>query len=245
MCSPSQSKESPHPVRTLSRQSSIGSVPESPTKPKPAKEKKKWFGAVVEEGYAKQYKKRESYERKYSPLQIAKVKQRPARTNAHQDENKTRESNDCSKSKTFGQFRKMADRQKIVVVKTRPATIAQQLLAKAKEGRRLQIQRNQRTTLTSEQETKSGEKEIPVRSRSGRIVKPKKFDYDDFISPSRKAIKVESVETDRKQPVAQKRPREESEALPAAKKQWMSSLEVHLDKLDVDNQDLCSSHGSG
>ena len=62
----SPSKESSHPARPLSRQSSVNSVSEPASLPVPLKPKKKWFGAVVEEGYAKQYKKRDSYERKYS-----------------------------------------------------------------------------------------------------------------------------------------------------------------------------------
>lgn len=232
----SPSKESSHPARPLSRQSSVNSVSEPASLPVPLKPKKKWFGAVVEEGYAKQYKKRDSYERKYSTIQI--VKQKRVRANAQQGGKGLLESNSSLKSKQFGQIRKLGDGQKIAAVKPRPATVAQQLLAKAKEGKRLQqIQRKQKTTFTSE--VKSLEK-VPLRSRSGRIVKPKKFDYEDFISPKKKSIKVTVKTNDIEPPVAQKRPRDGLEALPAAKKQWTSV------QLDVDvNRDLGSPNESG
>ena len=237
----SPSKEGSHSTRTFSRQSSISSVPESPTKPKLGRETKKWFGAVVEDSYAKQYKKRDSYERKYSPLKLAKVKQRTVRKESQQDGKRTKESSERLKSKPHREIRRLGDRQQVPPARSRPAKIAQQLLAKAKEGKRLQIQRQQRIlTETSEQEKKTGDK-APVRSRSGRIVKPKKLDYDDFVSPRTKSIRTEATE----KPAPGKRLREGSESLPPSKKQ-LCSIEVKLEKLAVDAAgDISSLHGSG
>lgn len=56
-------------------------------------------------------------------------------------------------------------------IKRKPASLAQQLLARAKEGKRRQYKRHVNKDI--------GE----VRSRSGRVVKAKKLDYDDLTSP--------------------------------------------------------------
>lgn len=109
-------------------------------------------------------------------------------------------------------------------VKRKAVPLAKQLLAKAKEGQRIRKQRK------FDAVNKDGQ---PVRSRSGRVVKSKKLDYDDVTSPK---YKVRGDEGSRAGPsnhvnrAAQKRRLEDGEAPP---NKALRVAEVKLEKVEL------------
>ena len=129
--------------------------------------------------YAKQYRQRRSYERKYSPQYVkfthlassknVNVKSSPeVRANfvprvIIPDAGTSQQKNDAPRPNKSTLFSG---------IKRKPVSVAQQLLARAKEGKRRQYSKRHVNKDIGE-----------VRSRSGRVVKAKKLDYDDLTSP--------------------------------------------------------------
>ena len=134
--------------------------------------------------YAKQYRKRESYERRFA---------RPARARIAFD-NSCLTPNVKSTTQVKANFvprvpkpaqlgLKVYERNLFPYANLKKKTsvpVAKQLLAKAKEGQRI---RNQKTSVNKDSEQ--------VRSRFGRVVKSKKLDYDDVTSPKFKSKREE------------------------------------------------------
>ena len=159
--------------------------------------------------YAKQYRKRESYERKYSytpPITPTKIT--PTKTTEPSPKLK-------STSKVKFNFAPRGERpineitgnpgnpditlpesskSTLPPVKRKPQSVAKMLLAKAKGGKSLQIRRQQQviTIKPPPQPVEKPADEPPVkkdgsevRSRSGRVVKAKKLDYSDLITTTK------------------------------------------------------------
>lgn len=175
--------------------------------------------------YAKQYKSRVSYERRYSP-QYARLSIASSNVNV--------KSTSEVRAKFVPRVQKpthivaLGHKHELVPskpnlfssnVKRKPVSVAKQLLARAKEGKR---RRYQRRLVNKEV---GGE----VRSRSGRVVKAKKLDYDDLTSPKFEKKKVEqSVKVE---PL--KRTLQDGHFPPC---KIMRSAEVKLEKLDLEGQ---------
>lgn len=79
-------------------------------------------------------------------------------------------------------------------VKRKPHSVAKMLLAKAKGGKSLQIRRQQQVITIKPPPQPVDKPPVKtdgseVRSRSGRVVKAKKLDYNDFITTSKAGTK--------------------------------------------------------
>lgn len=137
--------------------------------------------------YAKQYRKRESYERRFAPPLAKVVFEKACLPPNLKSTTKVKANFVPRVSKptqlVIGKSLKVYERNlfpyaKIEKRKTIP--VAKQLLAKAKGGQRIRVQKGSVNKGMGE-----------VRSRSGRVVKSKKLDYDDVTSPKFKTNRKE------------------------------------------------------
>lgn len=191
-------------------------------------EKKQTTTSPSQNIYAKQYKKRESYERRFA---------RPVGREIGFD-NTCLSPNVKSTTQVKANFVPRVPKPPQVVfaksmkiyernlfpfanVKRKAAVpLAKQLLAKAKEGQRIRKQ-NSSVNKHSDQ----------VRSRFGRVVKSKKLDYDDVTSPKFKA-KREEVRSEAAKKInrGQKRPLEDGQCPP---EKSLRLAEVKLEKMEL------------
>lgn len=107
--------------------------------------------------------------------------------------------------------------------KRKTVPLAKQLLAKAKEGQRIRKQRK----LDAVNNAKDNQQ---VRSRFGRVVKSKKLDYDDVTSPKYKGRGDETKAGPSKYRAAQKRRLEDGEFPPNKN---LRLAEVKLEKMEL------------
>lgn len=107
--------------------------------------------------------------------------------------------------------------------KRKTVPLAKQLLAKAKEGQRIRKQRK----LDAVNKAKEDEQ---VRSRFGRVVKSKKLDYDDVTSPKYKGRGDETKAGPSNHRAAHKRRLEDGEFPP---NKTLRLAEVKLEKMEL------------
>lgn len=150
--------------------------------------------------YAKQYRKRESYERKYtySPTKVTTKTTEPSPKLKSTSKVKfnfaprgERPINDINTNKDIIDITAPeSSKNSIPPAKRKPQSVAKMLLARAKGGKSLQIRRQQQVITIKPPPQPVDEPPIKtdgseVRSRSGRVVKAKKLDYNDFITTSK------------------------------------------------------------
>lgn len=105
--------------------------------------------------------------------------------------------------------------------KKKTVPLAKQLLAKAKEGQRIRKQKKFDVVNKDSQQ---------VRSRFGRVVKSKKLDYDDVTSPKYKGKGGDAKAGSSSQRRAHKRSLEDGEYPP---KKTLRVAEIKLEKMDL------------
>ena len=172
-------------------------------------ESKKSASPSSENIYAKQYKKRESYERRFARPLVRDVFEKSCLPPNLKSTTKVKANFVPRVSKPaelfIGRNMKVYERNLFPCAKVELKTAipkAKQLLAKAKKGQRIRVQ-------NSSVNKGMGE----VRSRSGRVVKTKKMDYDDVTSPKFKRIREEPRSlSDKFANRGRKRPLEEADA---------------------------------
>ena len=177
--------------------------------------------------YAKQYRKRDSYERRF------------ARTAAIEFDKTCPSPNVKSTTQVRANFvprvqkpvqREVSNRvfplhayevNLFPYSKKKTVPLAKQLLAKAKEGQRIRKQRKLDAVNKDSQQ---------VRSRFGRVVKSKKLDYDDVTSPKYKGKGDDAKAGPSSHRGAHKRPLEDGENPP---KKTLRVAEIKLEKMDL------------
>ena len=191
-------------------------------------ESKKSTSSPSENIYAKQYRKRESYERRFArPLSKVAI-DKPCVSQSPNVKSTTQvKANFVPRvpkpaQLVLGNSVKVYERNLFPFVKVEKKKtalpMAKQLLAKAKEGQRIRSQ-------------KSNKDNQQVRSRSGRIVKSKKLDYDDVTSPKFKIKREETrSSTSNHINLGQKRPLEEGEFPPS---KTLRVADVRLEKMQL------------
>lgn len=218
---------------------SIGESPkscqESPQRKSNAKEmeSKPSNASPSENIYAKQYRKRESYERKFARPLARVALDKPCLSPNVKSTTQVRANFVPRIPKpahlVLGKNVKIYERNLFpfaTFTKKSNARVplAKQLLAKAKEGQRI---RNQKASVNKDSEQ--------VRSRSGRIVKSKKLDYDDVTSPKFKIKREEArsePSTSNQRNRGQKRPLEDGDReYPPSK--TLRVAEVKVEKMDL------------
>ena len=162
---------------------------ESPHRNRESKEResKKSASPASENIYAKQYKKRESYERRFARPLVKDVFEKSCLPPNLKSTTKVKANFVPRVPKPaelfIGRNMKVFERNLFPCPKVEMKTAipkAKQLLAKAKKGQRIRVQNSSINKGMGE-----------VRSRSGRVVKTKKMDYDDVTSPKFKRIREE------------------------------------------------------
>lgn len=179
--------------------------------------------------YAKQYRRRESYERRFARPLVRVAFDKPCLSPNVKSTTQVKANFVPRVPKpaqlVLGKNVKLYERSLFPYVNVKKKTtlpVAKQLLAKAKEGQRI---RNQKTLVNKDSEQ--------VRSRSGRIVKSKKLDYDDVTSPRFKANReVLRSSTSNDVNRGQKRPLEDGDGeYPPSKS--LRVAEVKLEKMEL------------
>ena len=179
--------------------------------------------------YAKQYRRRESYERRFARPLVKVAFDKPCLSPNVKSTTKVKANFVPRVPKpaqlVLGKNVKLYERNLFPYVTAKKKTtvpVAKQLLAKAKEGQRI---RNQKTLVNKDS--------AQVRSRSGRIVKTKKLDYDDVTSPrfkTNREVLRSSVSNDFNR--GQKRPLEDGDGeYPPSK--TLRVAEVKLEKMEL------------
>ncbi|XP_031566509.1 histone-lysine N-methyltransferase 2A-like [Actinia tenebrosa] len=151
--------------------------------------------------YAKQYRKRESYERKYTYTPTKLIPKTTEPSPKLKSTSKVKFNFAPRGERLINEINSNQDNTDLTVpesskntlpsAKRKPQSVAKMLLAKAKGGKSLQIRRQQQVITIKPPPPQPVDKPpvktdgSEVRSRSGRVVKAKKLDYNDFITPSR------------------------------------------------------------
>lgn len=193
-------------------------------------ESKKSTSSPSENIYAKQYRKRESYERRFA-RPLAKVAIDHPCVSPNVKSTTQVKANFVPRipkpaQLVLGNRVKVYERNLFPFVKVEKKKtalpVAKQLLAKAKEGQRI---RSQKSSVNKDTQQ--------VRSRSGRIVKSKKLDYDDVTSPKFKMKREETrSSTFNHINLGKKRPLEEGDCeLPPSK--TLRVADVRLEKMQL------------
>lgn len=165
-------------------------------------------GSRGENIYAKQYRKRESYERKQSPIkqpvmQLTEASPKLKSTSQVKFNFAPRGVPQTTEINRTQDVITASNKPVLPTTKRKPQTVAQMLLAKAKGGKSLKL-RKQQQIITIKQSVATQPIKEPeivtndssqVRSRSGRVVKAKKRDYDDLITSPRCESKKSSEQS--------------------------------------------------
>ena len=187
--------------------------------------------------YAKHYRKRESYERRFVRPAIAFDNSclSPNVKSTTQVKAKFVPRVPKPAQVVLGNTLKVYERNLFPYANIKKKTtvpLAKQLLAKAKEGQRI---RKQKTSVNKGSEQ--------VRSRFGRVVKSKKLDYDDVTSPKFKTKREEArSEASNNDNRGQKRPLEDGEFPP---NKTLRLAKVKLEKMDLPADQRVYVHNPG
>lgn len=174
-------------------------------------ESRKNSASRSENVYAKQYRKRETYERKFSPLKPPIIQQLTEPSPKLKSTSQIKfnfaprgvpQTTEITKTHDVSNT---INKPVVPPSKRKPQTVAQMLLAKAKRGRPLKLRKQQQLiSMKPSLPAQPEEAEITindnsqVRSRSGRVVKAKKLDYEDLITSPRCDNKKATSEQDNK-----------------------------------------------
>ena len=177
--------------------------------------------------YAKQYRKRDSYERRFArnaALEFDKTCLSPnvksttqVRANFVPRVQKPVQREGSNRHLPVNTY----EVNLFPYSKKKTVPLAKQLLAKAKEGQRIRKQRKLDAVNKDSQQ---------VRSRFGRVVKSKKLDYDDVTSPKYKGKRDDAKTGPSSLRGAHKRPLEDGEYPP---NKTLRLAEVKLEKMDL------------
>lgn len=195
--------------------------------------------------YAKQYRKKETYERKYSPLKSPIIQQLPEVSPKLKSTSQIKfnfaprgvpQTTEITRTRDVIK----ASINKPALPKRKPQTVAQMLLAKAKGGRSLKLRKQQNLISIKPSLPAQPEEAVStindnsqVRSRSGRVVKAKKFDYEDLITSPKSDIKKAISDQDTQDCGSQ---------LPL-KRTLDDDAELPISKIQRVNDDVCEDDG--
>ena len=174
--------------------------------------------------YAKQYRKRDSYERRFARTAAIEFDKTPnvksttqVRANFVPRVQKPVEREGSNRHFPVNAY----EVNLFPYTKKKTVPLAKQLLAKAKEGQRIRKQRKLDAV---------NKESHQVRSRFGRVVKSKKLDYDDVTSPKYKGKGDDAKAGPSSQRRTHKRSLEDGEYPP---NKTLRVAEVKLEKMDL------------